>query len=130
MMGNTNKTVQTPTVEKVSESFSSSTEETVQMLIEAMEGMNEGQRIEFMATIHDYSEKTISDLATGRCMELFPKKVDIPIGEACVICLDAEKIMCFVPCGHICMCEECSKNDIETCPICRGDVIMVIKTFN
>eukprot|EP01084_Bolivina_argentea_P116614 207170_1 len=51
----------------------------------------------------------------------------------CIICLDGKSDHILIPCGHICVCIECkeSYNDNNaTCPICRGKVTSVIKTFN
>ena len=46
----------------------------------------------------------------------------------CVMCLDATKTHIFVPCGHLCVCADCS-NDGGTCPICRQQSTSVIKAF-
>jgi len=38
----------------------------------------------------------------------------------CSICLEEEKCMAFINCGHMCICENCSdKIIISKCPICR-----------
>ena len=39
----------------------------------------------------------------------------------CCICLDTQPVMVIVPCGHRCMCQECSQKLINSnkCPLCR-----------
>src|SRR5690349_13338599 len=45
----------------------------------------------------------------------------------CVICLEEPKTMIMVPCGHYCLCTECStKLKTSTCPICRSHVNTMI----
>ncbi len=41
-------------------------------------------------------------------------------GNDCVICMDNEKKMIIVVCGHYCMCENCSKL-VLNCPVCRKE---------
>ena len=36
----------------------------------------------------------------------------------CIICMDNMKNTMFVPCGHICVCDNCHKG-LRNCPICR-----------
>ena len=38
--------------------------------------------------------------------------------KQCVICMDAERNICIVGCGHIVMCEHCADR-IEECPMCN-----------
>lgn len=46
-------------------------------------------------------------------------------GEDCVICMDNPYDVVIVPCGHYCICEECSVRLVAVgmdCPICRGKI--------
>ena len=49
----------------------------------------------------------------------------------CSICLETVTNTVFVPCGHACMCKECSNTYDKTqgCPICRKEIEMVIDLF-
>ncbi|KAH3765143.1 hypothetical protein Pelo_2975 [Pelomyxa schiedti] len=50
----------------------------------------------------------------------------------CTICYDAKINTVIVPCGHLCVCFECSKllkPKIHKCPICRTSISQIIKTF-
>lgn len=51
----------------------------------------------------------------------------------CVICIDAKATHACVPCGHKCMCENCSKTFMREpepkCPMCRQEVEQMTKIF-
>ncbi|CAH0547478.1 unnamed protein product [Brassicogethes aeneus] len=46
----------------------------------------------------------------------------------CVICLDLECQIIFVPCGHLCCCSQCSTM-ITECPMCRSSIERKIKVI-
>lgn len=46
----------------------------------------------------------------------------------CVICLTDKKNVAFLPCKHLCCCEECSKK-VKECPMCRKKVEDTIKLY-
>mmetsp|Transcript_8292 Transcript_8292/g.13452 ORF Transcript_8292/g.13452 Transcript_8292/m.13452 type:complete len:430 (-) Transcript_8292:43-1332(-) len=48
----------------------------------------------------------------------------------CIICFDAPVETCFIPCGHSCCCRKCAEQFKEACPVCRGSVEQVIRTFS
>ncbi|XP_045490875.1 mitochondrial E3 ubiquitin protein ligase 1-like [Colias croceus] len=39
--------------------------------------------------------------------------------QLCVVCTDNPKEIILLPCGHVCLCEDCSENIRDNCPICR-----------
>ncbi|GLV42561.1 Sur-8 [Carabus blaptoides fortunei] len=45
----------------------------------------------------------------------------------CVICMDKECEIIFVPCGHMCCCSKCC--DVTDCPMCRGTIERKIKVI-
>ena len=48
----------------------------------------------------------------------------------CRVCMEAEICFVFIPCGHICTCENCALNgDLKNCPICRAKITKRMKTF-
>jgi hypothetical protein len=53
-----------------------------------------------------------------------------PIAEdkLCVICMEASKCVCLVPCGHICACEACAV-PLDSCPTCRAVIQQKIRAF-
>ncbi len=64
----------------------------------------------------------------------------VPLVEAeaaekeCCICLKAEevsKLLALVPCGHRCVCAECSALVVgRTCPVCRTEARQAIRVFD
>jgi len=48
----------------------------------------------------------------------------------CVICLDKKADYAIKPCGHLCLCEDCTSAIGGKCPICRGGMNGVMKIFN
>ena len=50
-------------------------------------------------------------------------------GSICSICMDRPSVMVLVPCGHLCMCQECSLHAQQRCPICRTAVAHMVRTY-
>ena len=52
--------------------------------------------------------------------------------KKCVICMDAKIDTVCVPCGHRCLCVECSDLIMKQkkCPICRSNIDQIIKTYD
>ncbi|XP_022127953.2 mitochondrial E3 ubiquitin protein ligase 1 [Pieris rapae] len=44
---------------------------------------------------------------------------DLSEVQLCVVCSDNPKEIILLPCGHVCLCEDCSENIRDNCPICR-----------
>ncbi len=63
-----------------------------------------------------------------------------PLGEAeaaekeCCVCLRAEevgKLLALVPCGHRCVCADCSALVVgHACPVCRTEARQAIRVFD
>jgi len=51
--------------------------------------------------------------------------------KECKICFDKQINTVLVPCGHMCVCEGCSKLLAKNnkCPICKGAIQKIVKTF-
>ncbi len=51
--------------------------------------------------------------------------------KSCCVCLDCPATSAFVPCGHMCVCDDCAPEmeDDGQCPICRGEIVMTMKIF-
>lgn len=47
----------------------------------------------------------------------------------CVICMDEKCEVVFIPCGHMCCCQECANKEIDSCPMCRGSIERKIKVM-
>lgn len=51
---------------------------------------------------------------------------------SCIVCMDAPTTHVFVPCGHFCVCGDCSDKIMartKECPYCRQPAMMAMKTF-
>ena len=52
--------------------------------------------------------------------------------DFCCVCLDAPKQFVFGPCGHVCVCETCASEIMQTakeCPMCRTPALTAFKVF-
>ncbi|CAH2100029.1 unnamed protein product [Euphydryas editha] len=47
----------------------------------------------------------------------------------CVICMDENSEVVFVPCGHMCCCQSCTQNELEVCPMCRTEIERTIRVI-
>ncbi|KAM9271577.1 E3 ubiquitin-protein ligase LRSAM1 isoform 2-T2 [Morus bassanus] len=47
----------------------------------------------------------------------------------CIVCMEQETQMVFLPCGHVCCCQTCSEQ-LHTCPLCRKDITQRIRIFH
>ena len=47
-----------------------------------------------------------------------PSDMDDSNGK-CITCLTAKANMVVIECGHMCVCEKCSEQILQTCPMCR-----------
>ncbi|XP_062361534.1 E3 ubiquitin-protein ligase LRSAM1 isoform X2 [Cinclus cinclus] len=47
----------------------------------------------------------------------------------CVVCMEQEPQMIFLPCGHVCCCQGCCER-LHSCPLCRQDIAQRIRIFH
>jgi len=47
----------------------------------------------------------------------------------CVVCLTRPRSHAIVPCGHMCLCRECTPTIGPTCPMCRCDVSTTVRIY-
>jgi hypothetical protein len=48
----------------------------------------------------------------------------------CVVCYDRESNVILIPCGHLALCEECSKvSSVSKCPVCRSNIQQRVKVY-
>lgn len=53
----------------------------------------------------------------------------------CTVCINAESNQVFIPCGHICCCEDCANHimresgNVKKCPICKGEISSMYKVY-
>ena len=58
-----------------------------------------------------------------------PEPLGEPVTTECAICLDDDAQYAAVPCGHRCLCANCSKKTISQCPMCRTKMSAVLRVF-
>ncbi|KAJ1531516.1 hypothetical protein ONE63_000191 [Megalurothrips usitatus] len=47
---------------------------------------------------------------------------DFSENELCSVCRENPKEVVLLPCGHVCICEDCSEDITDKCPVCRADI--------
>ncbi|NWW40770.1 LRSM1 ligase, partial [Panurus biarmicus] len=47
----------------------------------------------------------------------------------CVVCMEQEPQMVFLPCAHVCCCQGCCER-LHSCPLCRQDIAQRIRIFH
>ncbi|KAH0615482.1 hypothetical protein JD844_004780 [Phrynosoma platyrhinos] len=47
----------------------------------------------------------------------------------CVVCMERQAQVVFLNCGHVCCCQTCS-DALNTCPLCRKDIVHRIRLFH
>lgn len=94
-------------------------------------------------TIHDASGKTALDICPYSAIKALmqsspilrsaPQQVANGRGGAaqsdCSICLQRSSDTVMVPCGHLCVCQQCSAQVQQNCPICRAAVTQMVRTY-
>ncbi|XP_037721202.1 mitochondrial E3 ubiquitin protein ligase 1-like [Drosophila subpulchrella] len=49
--------------------------------------------------------------------------------QLCVVCSTNPKEVILLPCGHVCLCEDCAQKISKTCPVCRGKIASKAAAF-
>ncbi|KAM7316864.1 hypothetical protein ACRRTK_024595 [Alexandromys fortis] len=57
-----------------------------------------------------------------------PAELDTPTSE-CVVCLEREAQTVFLPCGHVCCCQQCCQ-PLRTCPLCRQEISQHLRIYH
>ncbi|CAF1563485.1 unnamed protein product [Didymodactylos carnosus] len=55
-------------------------------------------------------------------------KASSPVGNPCVLCLESEKRLACIPCGHLSTCVPCG-HSLRTCPICRREIEAFVRVY-
>ncbi|XP_067009107.1 mitochondrial E3 ubiquitin protein ligase 1 [Anabrus simplex] len=48
------------------------------------------------------------------------REANVPDSQACVVCRENPREIIILPCGHVCLCEDCSDVIMDVCPVCRS----------
>lgn len=63
---------------------------------------------------------------------LFPQDIASQFSDSCVMCLDTTPTTAFVPCGHLCACDNCANTWFKkkkTCPLCRRKTKLLCRIY-
>lgn len=95
-------------------------------------------RLKILDALHVYSKENLfcdfTPSAPGHDIEHEGPSAPLPddfraIGSTeCVICMETECHIIFVPCGHLCCCSNCSLK-VDECPLCRTVIERKISTM-
>ncbi|GLV34222.1 Mitochondrial E3 ubiquitin protein ligase 1 [Carabus blaptoides fortunei] len=50
------------------------------------------------------------------------RDVDLTEAQQCVVCRQNPREIILLPCGHVCLCEDCADGIHEHCPVCRRTI--------
>ena len=85
-----------------------------------------------VATVDEEEEATKVDEqeeATKVDEEEEATKVDEEEEAMCVICLENLRSHAIVPCGHMCLCQDCASIVTESCPMCREPMVLAMRIY-
>ncbi|XP_036336409.1 mitochondrial E3 ubiquitin protein ligase 1 [Rhagoletis pomonella] len=57
------------------------------------------------------------------------RPLNLTTEQLCVVCSTNPKEVIILPCGHVCICEDCSEKIRVTCPVCRGKIVTKAAAF-
>ena len=78
-----------------------------------------------LSNIKDRNQAILGMLSSGdSCTKSQSSENDL-----CSICLEQPKTCAFVPCGHVCVCNDCSKDLPLTCIICRQESTLIMRCY-
>lgn len=77
------------------------------------------------------TDELITTIYNHRERFLYIRPIQSISRSNCVICLSNQRQIAFVPCGHLCICRNCSNNgNIIVCPICRNQESSRLEIFD
>ncbi|XP_010887998.3 E3 ubiquitin-protein ligase LRSAM1 [Esox lucius] len=58
-----------------------------------------------------------------------PSPMEAPGSSECVVCMEMESQVIFLPCGHVCCCQVCS-DALQSCPLCRSNITQHVRLYH
>merc|ERR1712218_505653 len=97
----------------------------VQKYLEEQKNQTRQEILESLKKPMEYMEKFME-----KYQKLEIKNKELEERNLCKVCMEAEICFVFLPCGHLCTCENCAVNgNLKDCPICRVKIEKRNKTF-
>uniref|UniRef100_A0A7S3G327 RING-type domain-containing protein n=1 Tax=Palpitomonas bilix TaxID=652834 RepID=A0A7S3G327_9EUKA len=78
--------------------------------------------------LEQHAEKFMREVRAAQVELLRRQKEELEEAKKCRVCLSGEITIVLVPCGHHCLCHECSLQ-LEECPLCRAPIAQRVKTY-
>lgn len=50
------------------------------------------------------------------------RDIDLREDQLCVVCRTNPREIILLPCGHVCICEDCADDITDYCPVCRTKI--------
>ena len=82
-----------------------------------------------MGLLHNSDSDSDEEIVETKKRSSSPSELAESKVEECNICYVNKKKYACVPCGHLCMCGECSNKVSEKCPMCNVETTDIIKIF-
>ena len=88
------------------------------------------------SSIHDMPEARAGRLqdAMGEACDNYTHNTGT--ANSCTVCQDADAVRAVIPCGHLCLCDNCTESlaaspnkSIRQCPLCRGNLLSTLKIY-
>jgi len=103
-------------------------EKKIQSLGALLEGRTIGELLEASKIVQQQIEEATTRLQEDKRRAIIAKE-RAEDQNICVICKVEEKTHTFRPCGHFCVCADCS-SQVQSCPLCRRRIRGVDRTFS
>ena len=132
-----NRTVSTVTTEKFLHNKASSQGKRSFGFMTASSD-NDDEQLPSISAMREYSDKSFEKLRLEDNKYTYKKKIarsnddkkEINDDHLCVVCLEEEKTIVYLPCFHMCTCKKCGmKDSLTKCPICRSSIDCKEKVF-
>ena len=95
---------------------------------ENIEQENKKIKTEYIPTVEKLMQKF--EVRNKEFEKLEIKNKELEEKNLCKVCMDAEISFVFLPCWHMCTCENCAVNgNLKDCPICRVKIEKRNKIF-
>lgn len=126
------------------EKLESSLRQEIQHIKDEQESIRDRQvslrnRIQTLQTsIHDLPEHRASRLQDdlGEVLGCQADTLSAAAYTPCTVCRDSDAVRAVIPCGHLCLCDECTDSlatsptkSMRQCPLCRGNLLSTLKIY-
>ena len=92
----------------------------------ALAGLDESE----LAELEESASDALSRIQERRRDELESRFEEARARQQCIICMDAERAVVFMPCAHLVTCQQCgSRPQMHHCPLCSRQIEQRLSIF-